>query len=342
MNAQVAGSEAHKKRKSKEDTNPLPLAHNFQGLCLGQDHFLTLFQQSIESGKIPNSWLFTGPFGIGKRTLCYALACKIFGYKGTFSGSDIQTLQQSVLFKQLTVVGHPDLLVFSSPVYLDQIRDLHQRLSYTSLSSSWKIVTFLDIHHMRPECLHALLKVIEEPGQRTLFLLTSAHKNLPPTIISRCCYHTLSPFSQESFNNHLPQILQFKSLAIPENASLQDLFFFSQGRLGRAIQLLENDSLEQFKILWKGLDNIWDHKKICALSEILQIFTGNLPFFEEIFSFWIFGKRQTSFQDKDRFLTLDLIWEKVSTWLKTAQTYHVDTDFIICKSLSYIAHLSCP
>lgn len=95
--------------------------------------------------------------------------------------------------------SHPDLKIIvpeekSDQLKVDQVREVNNFLAQTSQQGTWKVVILDPAHAMNPSAANALLKNLEEPAQKTLFILvTTQAQKILPTLRSRCRQFTISP-----------------------------------------------------------------------------------------------------------------------------------------------------
>ena len=162
---------------------------------------------AYRSGKLPHALLFAGPQGVGKATLAFHLANHLLRHP---SHGDAPTEiaapdPASPLFRQVAMGAHPSVLhltrpfnektkTFKTVVTVDEIRRVSRFLSMTSHDGSYRIVIVDPADDMNVNAANALLKNLEEPPARTIFVLIAhALGSLLPTIRSRCQIVRLGP-----------------------------------------------------------------------------------------------------------------------------------------------------
>ena len=137
--------------------------------------------------------------------------------------------------------SHLDIEIFKTEglsMKIDEVRELISRSATSPSISSWRIVLIQDIQRLTEAAANALLKAIEEPSSRTVWLLTATSSiEVLPTIRSRCRYIQLKTPTKETIvklltdrNNIDPQLAEYSARA-------------SQGHIGRAIFISQNPSL---------------------------------------------------------------------------------------------------
>jgi DNA polymerase-3 subunit delta' len=230
-----------------------------------------LLANIIEKGNIPHALLFTGIAGVGKReaAIAFAMACnctsandsrKIRAGNGDHrrqkSESDRLSCGSCRTCKKIVSGNHPDVITIQpqdARIRISQIRDLCHTLALKPYKARYRIVVIIDAHSMNQEAGNSLLKVLEEPPERTILILTAPHSyDLLPTIVSRCQHIRFNPISQKTLTAKLVQ-----DHAIPlQKAEL--LSTLANGSLTEVHTLVENLWMEQRNIILKavGVDTI--------------------------------------------------------------------------------------
>jgi DNA polymerase-3 subunit delta' len=177
---------------------------------IGHSGVSTMLAAAYSAGKLPHALLFCGPLGIGKATLAFHLAHHLLSYPDHRSAPpDIEEPDpRSALFRQIAIGAHPSVLHLTRPandktkgfktvVTVDEIRRVNRFLSMTSHDGGYRIVIVDPADDMNTNAANALLKNLEEPPARTVFVLI-AHSpgSLLPTIRSRCQIVRLQPLAQ--------------------------------------------------------------------------------------------------------------------------------------------------
>ncbi len=187
------------------------MAHGF-GSITGQGKPVTFLTVLLQKGTIPNALLFTGPEGVGKRTAAFAFAmaancagsergsralenaCAPAAAESAFPMEPCGACRSCGKFES---GNHPDLIrVDPSGQFtrISQIRELRQLLSMKPFEARLRVVIVGEARTMNAEAANALLKVLEEPPDRTLFILVAPQKSdLLPTIVSRCLHIRFHP-----------------------------------------------------------------------------------------------------------------------------------------------------
>lgn len=175
----------------------------------------------LRKGTIPHALLFTGMEGIGKRAaaLALAMACNCE------EPADVQNRLLSAArcrcrsCKKIRSGNHPDIhRVEPSGAFIkiDQIRRMCRNLALKPYEARIRVAILSGAQHMNPEAANALLKMLEEPPDRTLLILTAIQSgDLLPTIVSRCRSFRFSPLPRR----RVQEILVDRHGLSPEEAA---------------------------------------------------------------------------------------------------------------------------
>ncbi len=161
----------------------------------------------VRRSAIPHAMLFTGLPGVGKRAAAerFAMACNC-ARPPTAAGDGEGGLASLFCDRcrscgKIRSASHPDILSVQpsgSLIRIDQIRELCGALSLKPFEARVRVVVISDAQAMNPSAANALLKVLEEPPDRTILILTAEKSSdLLPTVISRCRKIRFAPVSRE-------------------------------------------------------------------------------------------------------------------------------------------------
>ncbi len=164
---------------------------------------------ALASHKLHHAWLITGLEGIGKATFAYRVARAALARpdeRGLF-GQGLDVDPETAAYRQVTALSHPGLVVirrtydqkakrFAASISVDEVRRLKSFLALSAEEGGRRVVIVDSADEMNVNAANALLKSLEEPPPRTIFLLIShAPGRLLPTIRSRCRMLPLPPLS---------------------------------------------------------------------------------------------------------------------------------------------------
>jgi len=184
---------------------------------------------SDESQDMTHAWLFTGPPGSGRSNAASAFAAALVC---TESGCN-QCVDCSTALKG----GHADVELIRTEglsIKIEEVRVLITRASWTPAVAQYRVVIIEDADRLTESAGNALLKAIEEPGLRTVWLLCAPTlSDVLPTVRSRCRNLTLrTPSIQAVAALLVAEGVQSEIAELVANAS--------QGHIGRARYLANN------------------------------------------------------------------------------------------------------
>lgn len=149
-----------------------------------------ILQQQLDRGEIKNAYLFCGGAGTGKTTCARIFANEINKCKGT-----------------------PIELDAASNNSVDDVREIIQQAKTTSLDSEYKIFIMDEVHALSNSAWQAMLKVLEEPPKKSVFIMcTTDPQKIPKTILSRVQRYDFQRISQDGISDRLACILSEENL----------------------------------------------------------------------------------------------------------------------------------
>ena len=219
---------------------------------IGQTWAAEMLQQHIAANRLRHAYLFSGPQGVGRRTLALNFAQAINCPSPTAPGVPCGTCRTC---RQIAQMQQPDLTIIQSEaegesLKVDQVRDLQHSLSLAPYESAYRVALLLRFNEATDGAQNALLKTLEEPNERVVLLVTADEpENLLPTIASRCELLRLRalPLSE------LAQVLVEKKGLAADQARL--IAHISGGRPGYALHLAEDETLLNARREW--LDDLF-------------------------------------------------------------------------------------
>jgi DNA polymerase-3 subunit delta' len=206
---------------------------------VGQEHIIEILQsaaaasrEGAQTQEMTHAWLFTGPPGSGRSSAAVAFAqALICPNNGCRTCSDCNSAKTS---------GHPDVEIIRTEglsIKVEEIRELLTRVAWAPSMGGWRVVVMEDADRLTESAANALLKAIEEPGTRTVWLLCAPTlHDVLPTIRSRCRHLQLRTPSIEA----VTQVLINRDKISPEMAEFAARV--SQGHIGRARYLARSET----------------------------------------------------------------------------------------------------
>ena len=206
---------------------------------IGQEHVVSVLQDSIKSGKIAHAYLFCGGRGTGKTSVA-----RIFARELGTSDKDLYEIDAA------------------SNTSVDDIRNLNESVHTLPFDSAYKVYILDEVHMLSKSAFNAFLKTLEEPPKHVIFILaTTELQKLPETVVSRC----------QAFQFKKPNIEVLKKISI-DIANKEGVKIDEAG--ANLIALLGDGSFrDTLSVLQKVLSLAGEgtSKKEIALSEIEKI-----------------------------------------------------------------------
>ncbi len=223
---------------------------------VGHKEWIERFRQMVHAGRLPSSFLFSGPAGIGKRTFAFTLAqgllCEGLNHDG------FEPCEHCAACQQVAARSHPDLIVVGRPKDKAQIpieafvgadgkmqEGLCHDFSLKPFRGGRKIAIIDDADFINQEGANSLLKTLEEPPPGAVLILigTSPQKQLP-TIRSRCQLVSFAPLSV----GDVEAVLKTRRL-IEDLDQANELARLSAGSLELAL-LMADPAIRDFRSDW--------------------------------------------------------------------------------------------
>ena len=191
----------------------------------------------LRKGSLPQSSIFAGPEGVGKKTLALLLAA-LANCKGKIPGQDDICGKCSSCIKALSG-NHPDIYVYSSAssdgtpgtsIKIEDMRNLRKEAHYRPFEGLLRFFIIDEAEKMTEEAANCILKVLEEPPPTTRIILVTAYPGtLLPTIQSRCQAFRFRPLPAESIVRLLKSNTDLDQLELRAA--------FAGGSFGKALNL---------------------------------------------------------------------------------------------------------
>ncbi len=182
-----------------------------------QDHVTKILVSSVEKDRIAGAYLFTGPRGVGKTSLARIFAKSLNCQSGPTvhpcgQCSNCTEIEKAISYDVAEIDG-------ASNTGVDDIRELQRELMYTTTSSRYKIYIIDEVHMLSTSAFNALLKTLEEPPDKVIFMFatTEPHKILP-TILSRCQRFDLKRIPFGAILENLKSICEKESVRAEDEA----------------------------------------------------------------------------------------------------------------------------
>jgi DNA polymerase III subunit delta' len=225
------------------------------GTLHGQPQAEATIADAIASGRLHHGWLITGEEGTGKATFAYRIARFLLAQPEALPGA-VPSLDapDERTTRQIASLAHPGLFVvrrawdaagkkFRQTIAIDEVRALRHFLQRTA-ATPWRVVVVDTADDLNPNSANAILKSLEEPPRRTVFLiLSNAPGRLLPTIRSRCRLLRLEPLGRDDLRRAVADACALAGRPAPDAEEMPALARLGRGSVRRVLQLMDGNAL---------------------------------------------------------------------------------------------------
>lgn len=185
---------------------------------IGQEAIVTTLKNAIKNHRLAHAYLFCGSRGTGKTTLARVFAKALNCQSPDDSGEPCSKCSSC---REIAVGTSLDVLEIDGASHrgIDDIRQINETVGYAAAGGKYKIYIIDEVHMLTKEAFNALLKTLEEPPAKVLFLFatTEPHKVLP-TILSRCQRFNLNRIPNAKIIEKLRRIASELNVEVEEKA----------------------------------------------------------------------------------------------------------------------------
>ena len=302
----------------------------------------TALLNAYRSGRIPHAWLIGGAQGIGKATLAYRMARFVLAHRdpGVAAVQRAETLwidPDDPVARHIAAGAHGGLLalerslndkgVLRTVITVDETRETISFFGSTAAVEGWRVCIVDTVDELNPNAANALLKILEEPPQQSLFLLLShAPARVLPTIQSRCRKLPLRPLSTED----VIRAAEGATSRAPGDAALAVAAAASEGSVAHALTLLGGDALklhQRTAALLATLPKV-DPRELHALGDALG--TSDrvaLAAFIDSIDRWVAERLRADGNTNanlPRLARLAEVWEKIVRAARDTESYNLE------------------
>ena len=303
-------------------------------------------------GRIAHAWLIGGPPGIGKATLAYRMARFVFAHPDPAApavqrATSLAVPPDAPAARRVGGQAHPDLLVLErtagdngqmrTVITVEQVRRTIGFFGSTAGEGGWRICIVDAADELKyPEGSNALLKVLEEPPPRSLFLVVShAPGRLLPTIRSRCRRLTLRPLAEDDVVAAATAALG----AAADTTTLRQAAHAADGSVARAIALAGGQLLALRDKMTELLERlpVTDPRALHALGDSLERGGDDLyAIFIETARDWLSGRIDRP-AEPARLDRIADAWERLNRAARDAETYNLERKPLVFNVFSLLA-----
>ena len=309
---------------------------------------------AYRSGRIPHAWLIGGAQGVGKATLAYRMARFVLANRHPLAPS-VQRAQNLAVdpsdqvARQIAAGAHGGLLVLErglndrgvmrTVITVDETRETISFFGSTAAVEGWRVCIVDTVDELNPNAANALLKILEEPPQQSLFLLAShAPSRVLPTILSRCRKLLLRPLAEADV---IGAAVAATDIAADDPA-LVVAAQAAEGSVARALTLLGGDALklqQKTAALLASLPQV-DPRELHALGDALGLSDRvALAAFVDGIDRWIGEKMRTGDANANlpRLARLAEVWEKIVRAARDTEAYNLERKPLVFSVFSLLA-----
>jgi len=204
---------------------------------VGQEHIVRTLSNAIEMNRVSHAFLFSGTRGVGKTTTARILARVLNCEKGP----TIEPCGTCSFCMEITQGNCIDVQEIdgASNNGVAEVRDLIDNVQYATSSARYKVYIIDEVHMLSKNAFNALLKTLEEPPPRVIFIFATTELiKIPETILSRCQCFEFKPLSNVQITKQLELICGQEGIKIDEKG-LEEISKIGAGSMRDAQSLLD-------------------------------------------------------------------------------------------------------
>jgi DNA polymerase III subunit delta' len=239
------------------------------------------FLDAVESGRLHHAWLIGGPEGVGKATLAYRMARFLLARRAGAPARTLEVPKDHPVPRLIAAQSHPNLAVLrraaatdkkaaSTTIPVDAVRKAMGLFASTAADGGYRVCIVDSADDLIAASANALLKMVEEPPPRSIFLIVAhAPQRLLPTIRSRCRRLALRPLAAEDVRRAVSSLGPPWTQAPSE--ALEDAIAMGEGSVRRTLEMLDEDKIRVVRNVSAALRALpqVDAKAVLSLSETL-------------------------------------------------------------------------
>jgi DNA polymerase-3 subunit delta' len=297
--------------------------------------------EAYRSGRMPHAWLIGGEQGIGKATFAYRMARFVLAYPDPTSDSvqsatDLSVDPDHPAARRVAALSHRDLVVLRrhydpekkrvpAEIGVDRVRDAIHLFSGTAAEGGWRVAILDSAEDLNRSSANALLKIVEEPPPRSLFLIVSHRPGaVMPTIRSRVRRLMLAPIPEGDVVR-----AAMAAGAEADEATVRRAAALSNGSVRAALKLMDEHAMavvEHVRGMLQGLPQI-DREALHRVAETLALRANEADFDTtlEVIQDWLMQEtRARAGEGAARLAPLAEVWDKIARSVREASSYNLD------------------
>jgi DNA polymerase III subunit delta' len=316
--------------------------------CFGHADVESGLLRSCLSGHLPQAFIVGGPPGVGKATLAWRLARFLLANPDLAAAAgearaDLFVAPNHPVSRQIAALAHPDLVLLRrewnpetkkhyTQIQVDDVRRTIHMFQQAAGRGGYRICILDCAEDLNPSSANALLKLIEEPPPRSLFLIV-AHRpgQMLATLRSRCQKILLKPLAAADIGQFVAALGPPWSAA--SEAKLEAAIARAQGSTHNVLRLLDDRGNELDTNLGRMLDDLprIDWSKVHALADRVTARNNGKDYETMLAAIddWLdtrvrHGSRTSDGNCAKRLAPYALVWEKLSKAARETETFNLD------------------
>lgn len=306
--------------------------------------------EAYRSGRFAHAWLIGGPPGIGKATLAYRMARFVLAHPDATApavrrATSLAVAADHPVSRKIAAQGHPDLLVLErgrsdsgalrSTIAVDDVRRTVGFFGATAGEGGWRVCLVDAVDDLNAAGANALLKILEDPPARALFLLIShAPGRVLPTIRSRCRRLMLRPLEERA----LAQALAAAGQAPEEE--LAEIAAFADGSVARALSLADTGARAMRRQVGEALEKLpaVDPLALHRVGDALG--RGDDAAYEAFIGTvrdWLSQQLHAPPAEPARLARVAEVWEKVNRAAREAEVFNLERKPLVFAVFGHLA-----
>jgi len=289
---------------------------------VGQEHIKQYFKNAVKDNKISHAYLLTGKRGIGKTTIARIIALIV----NCDDGPSVNYDTKSKICKSIIDGTCPDVweLDGASNGSVDNIREIIKRAKTFPMMGRKRVFIIDEAHRLSGAAVSALLKILEEPPESSMFILATTEPNkILNTIQSRCQRFNLRDISIENMMIFLGKVAKAEKATVVRRKAIEMIARRSGGSLRDAL---------------KGLEAVLMAGDYQVTADVVEMLIGTDV------SRIDFCSLLNSIISKDYKKSISLIKEKTTSGIDPVEFFNdlleFSHDIMVCKSIGSSDHLS--